>query len=908
MIGSKRRVEILTLVLALVLGAPMAWADGPQTGTIDGQVTDPQGQPLPGVTVNLSGPQVTRSTVTDDEGRYRFALLQAGRYTIGATLEGLGSTEGTTTLDSGARVEVDLKLSPSTAETITVTSEAPLVSKYEIGATSSLESEVAENMAFRSRMYASTVRMLPGVISVSGSGGVADEDNAPAMNGGTISETNAFVEGVDTSMTRRGGELRFAIPTSAVSDTRAEGAGFGVEYGRATGGVINTTIKTGTNEFHGEGLYVAQNPKWKAEYDEVPIPRPDDQIDSWEANVGGPILRNRAWFFAAGASISSNELDRVPAGDVVDISREYEPWLGKINFQPGDKHQIAFTGIDTSSDAIFVPAQNPGDIYSLVQTPNDQSLYTATWSVAATSKTFLEIKGSARREDVIRADLLDHEVSGNPDSPTGNNFRYLDQDNNFRYNASGTPLGNGYNKLPRDQGNVSATHFTGDHELKFGADYQDIAFDNLTDIGQEYRGRGYNPNLPGGYVTPQNKRIYTPSGNVSSTSEIAALFAQDRIDLGSRWTVTYGVRVDDQTIENDIGEEVISYTEPAPRASVVYDAGGDGRLLVRGSVGRYYRAVALDIATREFARLPSGNNDYDVYQWNAVTQRYDRFQQHVSPIVDAALPDLDPMYKDEISAGIDWQFDDLWVFNARVMWHEMGDLFWSTDQFDAAGQVYNDARNWDGGDRDYRGVTLELNRSFNNGWAVRSNYTWGDSEGNVDFNTDDDDLFEGLGGVDCAGTPTCVPTGRTNVTVVNRDGRTSFDREHVFNLVGLKRFDFGNHDLSLGAYYFFRSGLRWGLRPNTTLIHPVSRQTIPTTTYTQSRDAEQLEDTFNVNLSADWTFPIAGTVRGKLGAEVANLTNEQEVIVINLATGNPSPGIAAYQIPREFRVKVGVTF
>jgi hypothetical protein len=73
----------------------------------------------------------------------------------------------------------------------------------------------------------------------------------------------AFVEGVDTSITRRGGELRFAIPTSAVSDTQVEGAGFGVEYGRAVSGVINSTIKTGTNAFHGEGLYIGQNTKWR---------------------------------------------------------------------------------------------------------------------------------------------------------------------------------------------------------------------------------------------------------------------------------------------------------------------------------------------------------------------------------------------------------------------------------------------------------------------------------------------------------------------------------------------------------------------------------------------------------------------------------------------------------------------
>ena len=347
------------------------------------------------------------------------------------------------------------------------------------------------------------------------------------------------------------------------------------------------------------------------------------------------------------------------------------------------------------------------------------------------------------------------------------------------------------------------TRFFGKHELKVGADYQDIAFDNLTQIGQEYRGRGYDANLPGGYATPSNKRVFAPVRCRLLHRRDAALFAQDRIDLGRRFTATYGVRVDDQVVENDVGQEVISYTEPAPRVSAVYDVGADGRLLVRATAGRYYRTVALDIATREFARLPSGNNEYDQFAWNPATQRYDRFQQHVAPILDAEITEFDPMYKDEVSAGVDWQFHRDWVFNARLLWHEMGDLFWSTEQFDAAGQVMTDVRNWDDGYRDYRGAILELNRSFRGGWAVRSNYTWGDAEGNVEFNTDDDDLFEALGGVE-------EGTGRTDATIVNRGGRLWFDREHVLNLAGFKRWEVGRHDLGIGAYYFFRSGQRWG--------------------------------------------------------------------------------------------------
>ena len=80
-------------MLTMLIGVPAVHADGPQTGTLEGRVLDAEGKPLPGVTVNLAGPQGQSSTVTGDDGDFRFGLLVAGEYTVGATLEGLGSTE-----------------------------------------------------------------------------------------------------------------------------------------------------------------------------------------------------------------------------------------------------------------------------------------------------------------------------------------------------------------------------------------------------------------------------------------------------------------------------------------------------------------------------------------------------------------------------------------------------------------------------------------------------------------------------------------------------------------------------------------------------------------------------------------------------------------------------------------------
>jgi hypothetical protein len=410
---------------------------------------------------------------------------------------------------------------------------------------------------------------------------------------------------------------------------------------------------------------------------------------------------------------------------------------------------------------------------------------------------------------------------------------------------------------------------------------------------------------------PQDKRVFDAPSVVTSTSEILSAYAQDRIDFTDRFNLYLGVRMDDQTHTNDADDEILSEADFAPRLAATWDTHGDGTVLIKATAGRYYQVVGQDIFTREYATQPNGTNQFTQLRWNPLTQRYDIFQQRMLAPVGLDPGEFDPYFKDEVSAGVEWQFVSTWAFKARGIWWELDDLFWSTQQFNATGAIVTDVRNWEQGKREYEGVVLELNRAFRDNWVLRTNYTWSDGNGNNfgngDGTTDDDDFLEGLGGIECAGNP-CVSTGRTGVTSINREGHGNADREHNLNVVGQKIFPVGHHNLGLGGYFGFRSGEYWGRRLQTQVRAPGGNAIITTTTYAEPRDAQQMEDTYTLNLTGWWQFPIAGSVSGRLGVEAVNVTDEQEFISINLATGQPDVGKQAIQAPRELRLQIGITF
>ena len=724
-----------------------------------------------------------------------------------------------------------------------------------------------------------------------------------------------MIEGVDTSNTRNLGQVRVIMPATALSETRLETMGFGAEYGRATGGIINSTVKTGTNEFHGSFPYVGQNPKWRAE-DQFQLERPDDQINSYEASLGGPIFRERAWFFAAHAELTDNRLDQLASGEVIDASQSSTPRILKLNYQPSDRHQLAGTWIDSRGDWIAAPFRT-GDLRALTARPLYAKVLTGSWSFAATSSLFLDVKVSERKDLFPRTLKFPKDPAtlcpDCSDNPVDNNFRYRDRaQGNVRFNGITSGNGVGYNDHPRDTAHASATLFKGRNEIKFGIDIQDIGFTNSGNVGKEYRGRNFCFECPGGFQTPQQLRVFPPALPSTSEGLESSAYVQDRLDVGDRWSLHMGVRYDAQTIDNDVGTRVHDSDNLAPRLTVVYDVNADGTLLVRGSVGRYYQNIGLDFAFREFSVLPTGQQSFDEFNWNPATQRYDIFRVSRRPAGETqTLQPVDHPYKDQVALGVDWQISRNWVFKSNLVMHETKDIFFGNDQFGADGlEIVRVVRNWPGAFREYEALSFELNRRFRNGWAIRSNLTIGEATGNAANANSNNNLFEGLGGIELpnqAVQDAGIPPGGTDVTTRFRDGRMGHDIDRL-NIVGMKRLDFGKHAVTLGGFFATTTGRYFGTSASTTVAHPVTGLEIDTVTFTAPRDGQQLEDIFTLDLSAMWSFPIRGEWEGQLGFEVANVTDEQKVLEIDTNTLQPINSLAAWQLPREFRVKVGFRF
>ncbi|MFQ5791774.1 MAG: carboxypeptidase regulatory-like domain-containing protein, partial [Acidobacteriota bacterium] len=284
--------------LAMVLWGASLLAQG-GTGQIAGTVRDEQGGVIPGVAVTLRNVEtgVTRVSVTEADGRYRFPSLLPGEYEVKAELAGFQTVEirGDLIIRIGLEITRDITMPIGTVtETITVTGESLLVETSSIEVSGVVSQEQISDLPIDSRNYLSLALLMPGT-TLDGT-----RSFFPTINVGGAVAFNATGNILDGTINNwvEDGEPRQNLPEDAVEEFKVSNAQFDAEYGLATAGLVQIVTKSGTNTFHGTGFEYFRDKSLNA-LGVFESEKPEFRRDQFGGSIGGPVVQDKMHFFSA---------------------------------------------------------------------------------------------------------------------------------------------------------------------------------------------------------------------------------------------------------------------------------------------------------------------------------------------------------------------------------------------------------------------------------------------------------------------------------------------------------------------------------------------------------------------------------------------------------------------------------
>jgi len=297
------------LGLALLLAGGVAHAQE-TTGRVTGRVSDQEtGMPMGGVTVIMQGPQGEDATLTDDKGEYRFSSLPIGTYVIrfyAANTSAQVEQPGVT-VQADKMLRVNAKIAggaqAAAQQTYVVTGKAPSVDIGSARVGAQFDEDFDNNIPL-GRTYGDIIERAPGAF-VDGSGnvsigGATGLENIYIVNG--LNVTGLQYGNLESGASSRGGGSN--LPPEFLTQIDVNSGGYQAEYGGAMGGVINSVLKSGSNEFHGSA-FAYWSPYWTSPDAKIIVPlgnslggiQKPDFDSSIGAEVGGPIIKDKLFFW-----------------------------------------------------------------------------------------------------------------------------------------------------------------------------------------------------------------------------------------------------------------------------------------------------------------------------------------------------------------------------------------------------------------------------------------------------------------------------------------------------------------------------------------------------------------------------------------------------------------------------------
>ncbi len=632
----------LWAVVGLLMTAGLAGAQS-TTGTISGRVVDAQQLPVPGVTVNAESPnlQGIRTAVTSENGDYIISLLPSGAYKITFELSGFQRVDRMVTLAPTQVLPVEVVMGPaSIAETVQVVGRSADVLTQTAQVALNISQDLVQTLPTNRDINAALL-LAPAVHPTGPSGGYS-------ISGSPSYENLFMVNGVTVNENIRGQANDLYIE-DAIQETTVATGGVSAELGRFTGGVVNVVTKSGGNLYSGSFRESLNDDDWrelsKFERDAMAAdPAHNDPrlnlitngrpptVPTHEYTFGGPVIRDRLWFFTAGRLQKQKEgrqlVQTLVPYDFTRDSKRYE-LKGTYSATSSHRFQSAYTKIiDKQLNNTFDTARSM-DTNSLEDRQTPQELFTVNYSGILTSNFFMEARYSQRKFTFVGSGAKSRDlIDGTLMIDNARNLRYW----SATFCGVCTPEKRDNNDIFVKGSYFMSTGGAGSHNMLFGYDnFDDIRNANNHQSGSDYRilgtgtivqGTAVYPVLAGGGTctnlvtgTGCTTRIQwnpIPLESLGSDFRTHSVFFNDSWRMSGRLTANLGVRWDKNDGRDQQGNLTAKDQAISPRLGVVWDPLGDQRWSITGSFAKYVTAISNSIAD---AASAAGNAQTFLYYY-----------------------------------------------------------------------------------------------------------------------------------------------------------------------------------------------------------------------------------------------------------------------------------------------------
>ena len=774
------RLKSVALLAAIVLAAVPLWAQTNPTGTISGKVTDQDGLPVPGATVTVQSPalQGTRSATSSANGDYIIPFLPAGDYEVTTELTGFKTIKQKTRVSPTASVTVSPTLTVSTvSETVTVTGHVAEEFGQKAEVATNFKQDLVDKLP-TNRTFQDAARLTPGVQNSGPNGGLS-------VNGAMSFESLYVVNGVVVNENIRGQALNLFIE-DALQETTITTAAVSAEYGRFQGGVVQAITKSGGNEFSGSYRITFDNNDWVAltpysgDHPAAgqPSARTDKLLKTQEMTLGGPIFKDRLWFFGAGRFTGNREQSGTTSFTNLhfpDITNQ-KRFEGKLTWALNANHTFkgAYTKINDREDGNSFGTIM--DLASLVNRSTPQDLLSTNYTGIISPKFFVEGQYSRRRftfigsgsefTDLIKGTLLRDRSRGNAryNSPTFCGVCDPEKRDNQNITAKATYF--------------ASTGSMGSHNVVFGFDlFDDKRLSNNHQSGSDYRIFTTSSIIqPDGTVLPvlDNSSFirWTPIfvNSVGNRFRTYSGFVNDAWTFNKRLSFNVGVRYDKNGGVDSQGHTVVKDSAFSPRVSASFDPKGNGQWTLNAAYGHYVAAIANSVgdagsaggqpATIDFDYLGpavnTGNPAHPVSTADALNTLFNWFNANGgtnrptrgAPVIPGLNTHIDSTLKsphsEEVTLGLTRRLGTRGAVRIDGVYRKFHDFYVTridtttgrvADQFGKPFDLGLVENNNDLLRRTYRGINFQASYRPDPRLNLGGNYTLGELKGNIEGET-----------------------------------------------------------------------------------------------------------------------------------------------------------------------------